>query len=171
MKALKTLAAAALLASTSYAFAIVTFDPATGAGFVGKGDVQLAFGWNNQQLQTNAGGVSFSYSVTQAYTAVCTWVTGEGTRGEQTHNVNHTESTQVNDVVAFDARSRTQITGFTLKGFGTTTSVGTEPRVGDPCPGNEGTDGTWSSVTPNGAPTGGLFVNYGTSSALLTITP
>jgi hypothetical protein len=36
------------------ALAAVTFDVNTGFGFVGKGDVQLAFGWNNKALQTNA---------------------------------------------------------------------------------------------------------------------
>jgi hypothetical protein len=29
------------------AAASVNLDPATGTGFVGKGDVQSAFGWNN----------------------------------------------------------------------------------------------------------------------------
>jgi len=53
--------------------AAVTFDPscpyqpsnATGAcGFVGKGDVQSALGWNNAQLQSKGGpgNLSFSYS-------------------------------------------------------------------------------------------------------------
>lgn len=41
------------------ALAAVTFDASTGTGFVGKGDVQLAFGWNNKQLQANAAGVTF----------------------------------------------------------------------------------------------------------------
>jgi len=166
MKALKTLAAAALLASTSYAFASVTLDTATGTGFVGKGDVQLAFGWNNQQLQKNASGVTFKYEATDNYEAVCTWTTGEGTRGEKTHNVGHTTSIGVSSSVAFDARVKTQITGFNLSGFGTKTEFGTVPVVGAACPGNEGTDGTWSSVTLTGS-TGGLYVTYGSNSVLL----
>jgi hypothetical protein len=50
--------------------AAVTFNDTTGTGFVGKGDVQVAFGWNNKQLQTNATGVSFSSTqgATQAVT-------------------------------------------------------------------------------------------------------
>ena len=50
--------------------AAVTFNETTGTGFVGKGDVQVAFGWNNKQLQTNATGVSFSFTqdATQAVT-------------------------------------------------------------------------------------------------------
>jgi len=31
-----------------------------GSGFVGKGDVQAAFGWNNAQFQRNAAAVTFS---------------------------------------------------------------------------------------------------------------
>jgi hypothetical protein len=51
------------------ASAAVTLN-ANGTGFVGKGDVQTAFGWNNKQLQTNATGVSFSFTqdATQAVT-------------------------------------------------------------------------------------------------------
>jgi hypothetical protein len=35
---------------------------ADGFGFVGKGDVQLVYGWNNKQLQDNAGLVDFRIS-------------------------------------------------------------------------------------------------------------
>lgn len=163
MKALKTLAAAALLASTSYAFAAVTFDPTTGTGFVGKGEVQIAFGWNNQQLQKNASGVTFSFNTTDTYDATCTWTTGEGTRGQRTHNVDHTRTTAVSGVVAYDARVRNQITGFNLTGFGATTTTGAVPVVGGPCPGNAGTDGVWTEVVLTGS-TGGLYFNYGGAS-------
>ncbi len=59
-------------------FASVTFDPTTGAGFVGKGDVQTAFGWNNQALQANAADVTFSYNAVDTYSATCSWITGVG---------------------------------------------------------------------------------------------
>ena len=63
-KAALTLAGTAVVAlgSAGVASAAVTFDSDTGVGFVGKGDVQLAFGWNNTQLQKNAPGVAFSSS-------------------------------------------------------------------------------------------------------------
>lgn len=155
----------------SKAFA-VTFDAATGTGFVGKGDVQLAFGWNNAQLQANASALVFSYSKTESFEAVCTWTTGEGTRGEKTHNVSHTTTTDVNSTVAHDARknSQNQITGFNLTGFGAPSAAGEIPEVGGACPGNQGHGGTWSSVTSTGS-TGGLYVNYGGSSVLLPETP
>ena len=166
--------AAAVAAATisTAALALVTFDPATGTGFVGKGDVQLAFGWNNKQLQDNAGGVGFVYNQTTSYTGVCTWTTGEGTRGERTHNVDHTTSTAVLSTIGYEARKNSSgkdgsITGFFLIGNGATTTTGGEaPVVGAPCHGNEGHDGVWSSVS-EGTSTGGLSVTYGGNSVLI----
>jgi hypothetical protein len=37
---------------------------------VGKGDVQLAFGWNNAQAQQNAQALSFTYNTAETYTAL-----------------------------------------------------------------------------------------------------
>jgi hypothetical protein len=149
------------------AIAAVTFDPATGTGFVGKGDVQLAYGWNNAALQRNASGVTFSYNATDNYEAVCTFVTGEGTRGEKTHNVGHNKSTVVASTITYDARVRNQITGFTLNGLGTTTTTGgSAPVVGEACMGNPGHDGEWSAVTLTDS-SGGLYVNFGGVAVLL----
>ena len=155
-------AAAALCALTGVggASAAVTFDPATGTGFVGKGDVQLAFGWNNTQLQANATQVAFSHSSTDTYVATCSWITGEGTRGEKSHRRERTESTAVNGVVTYEARTSRQVTGFTLKGFGATTTTDTVPVVGGPCPGNLGHEGTWTEVTKTGS-TSVLLATHG----------
>jgi hypothetical protein len=152
---------AALLATP--AFAAVTFDPSTGTGFVGKGEVQRAFTWNNKQLQDFARGVSFSYDTTDSYSAVCTWTTGEGTRGERTHNVSHKFSSVALSAVDADPRQtkgqKQQFTGFILSGFGPTSETGSAPVVGGPCMGNQGRHGVWSSVTPTGS-TGGLWVRH-----------
>jgi hypothetical protein len=146
---------------------MVTFDPSTGTGFVGKGDVQLAFGWNNAQVQVNAAGVTFTYGQIATYDAVCTWTTGEGTRGEQIHNVTHTRTTGINTAVTYDARTHKQIDGFNLTGFGSIGEGGDPvPVVGGACPGNPGTGGVWTSVTLTGS-TGGLFVWYNNQSAKL----
>ena len=164
------LALVAMLVAAGAVFAAVNFDPATGTGFVGKGDVQTAFGWNNKQLQTNAAGVSFAYNTTDTYDAVCTFITGEGTKGEKTHTVTHSTSTQVSSQVAYDTRVKNQITGFNLTGLGTPTETGEPvPVVGEPCQGG-GTEGTWTSVTPTGS-TGDLYVSYGGQSVLLPQTP
>ncbi|PWI15537.1 hypothetical protein DI272_16160 [Streptomyces sp. Act143] len=142
-------AAAAVALATGPALAAVTFDPATGTGFVGKGDVQTAFGWNNKQLQTNAPGVTFAYDATTHYSAVCEWITGAGTKGQKTHDITLNRHTGVSNTVAYDPRVQTQITGFTLTGFGSTSTTGTVPAVGEPCVGNDdGVDhnGTWVTV-------------------------
>lgn len=109
----------------------------------------------------------FSYDSTDNYSAVCSWVTGEGTRGEKTHDISIPRHTSVNSVVHYDARTHKQIDGYNLKGFGATTTEGTVPVVGGSCVGNsDGVDhnGTWSSVTLVDSPGAGLFVNYGGSS-------
>lgn len=162
---LAVVAAAGVLALTaSPALADVSFDSSSGTGFVGKGDVQTAFAWNNKQLQANAHDVSFSYDATVSYAATCTFVTGDGTRGEKTHDVAHRSSTALSSAVDADPRQAKgqQVTGFVLTGFaGEPTTTGRPaPVVGGPCMGNPGHDGTWTSVTVTGA-SGGLSVTFG----------
>jgi len=168
------LAALAVLAlSATAAFAAVSFNSTTGTGFVGKGDVQTAFGWNNTALQKNASGVSFTYNAVDTYSATCSFITGAGTRGEQTHNVDIPRHTAVTSTVAYDARTHKQIDGFNLTGFGATTTEGTVPVVGEACVANDegvARDGTWSAVTLVSS-TGGLYVNFGTTSIPLPNTP
>ena len=160
---------ALFLASTS-ALAAVVFDPANGTGSVGKGDVQDAFDWNDAALQANATGVTFTYGYTAVYQAVCTFTTGEGTRGEKTHNVPHSEEMSVSSAVNVTLRRNPQskVTGFTLTGFGQTFSESGEvPVVGAPCPGNPGHDGVWTSVALLPGSAGGLYANYGDQKILL----
>jgi hypothetical protein len=58
--AVAVLAAGLLALTAQAASASVTFDPLTGNGFVGKGDVQTAFGWSNATMQTNHTSITFS---------------------------------------------------------------------------------------------------------------
>ena len=153
-------AAAALTITSTMALAAVTVD-ANGVGFVGKGDVQLAFGWNNAAAQRNANAVSFHSQSSTDYSAVCTWTTGEGTRGERTHNVSHNRSTAVLSSIASDPRKTGQWTGYNLNGFGAVTTSGDPvPVEGGACMGNAGHGGIWSSVTELGSSGEGLFVTY-----------
>ena len=48
-----------------------TLDATTGAGFVGKGEVQSAFGWNNAKMQ-GATATGFTFSTTQSATQALT---------------------------------------------------------------------------------------------------
>lgn len=158
----------ALALACATALAAATFDADTGPGFVGKGDVQDAFGWNNAALRNNAAGVSFSYEATTTYAALCTFTTGDGTRGEQTHYVPHTIGLAIGSSVLHTARQHHQIDGFDLTGFGESfTETGTIPVVGNPCMGNPGHGGVWTSVERLEGGEGGLYVNYGTIRVLL----
>lgn len=130
------LAGAAALATAGAAFAAVTFDPATGTGFVGKGDVQLALGLNNAQLQNQAGSLQFSVASTVVTEAswLCT-----NTRNENTQERSRTTTETVQGVLSAVARERNQITGFNLNGYaggGSTSSSVTEGPQLNSCPTN-----------------------------------
>lgn len=164
MKTIKLLACACAVFASSVAMAEVTFDPATGTGFVGKGDVQSVFGWNNAMLQANAGALTFTYVALDSYTAVCTFTTGTGTRGQRTHNVTHRTSTGVSNLIDSSPRTRMQVTGFRLNGIASSSvTQGAVPVVGGACPGNQGHDGVWTSATMTSS-TAALTVNLGTTS-------
>lgn len=177
MKKVLTMLAAsvALAVFASAALAAVTFDPATGKGFVGKGDLQQPWGWNNAQMNAKAGDVTFTYETTDRYTATCTWVTGEGTKGEKTHNVDLPRTTKVQSTVSYEQRKNGgngNLTGFALDGFGDNVASGVAPQVGDACPGNPGHDGTYSAVTgPVSLGAGELYAHHPDKDSLLIWTP
>lgn len=106
---------AASLALAAPATAAVTFNPANGTGFVGKGDVQLAFGLNNSQLQTNADSVTFA-AVSTIVTEV-SWVC-TNTRNESIQERERTTTTSTSGIVSAVTRdNKKQVTGFNLKGY------------------------------------------------------
>lgn len=149
MKTIKLIACACALFASSAAMAEVTFNPATGIGFVGKGDVQSAFGWNNAMLQANAGSLTFTYVALDKYSAVCTFTTPGGKKEDKIHNVGHKRNVGVSGAVAFKPRVMNQITGFNLTGIssGVVTGGDKVPVLNGPCPGNPGHDGIWTSVS------------------------
>ena len=61
----------ALLASAGTAIAAVSFDPASGTGYVAKADVQAAFGWPEQAFQANARKLSFHSERLTSWTWEC----------------------------------------------------------------------------------------------------
>jgi hypothetical protein len=110
MKILNTLALAAIVLSFSgMAHAAVIVDD-EGKGFVGKGDVQLVFGWSNKQLQDNAEGTQFRLAVETGGTV---WKCLNSHNGNVQERSTETSSLQL---VASTARVRNQVTGFNLNG-------------------------------------------------------
>lgn len=156
-------ASAALVLGGAGAAGAYTGDPInTGTGFVGKGEVQTPWGWNNARLQSNASGVTFTVESDVDYSAVCMWVTGEGTRGEKEHRITRNRSTSVDKEVLRELRTnpKSAVTGFNLLGFGAVNETGTAlPVEGEPCIG-EGTGATWETVTELGSSGAALFAHY-----------
>lgn len=169
-----SLALTACSAVLATAYAACTFDATTGHGSVGKGDIQEVFGWNNAALQSNAANLTFTYVRSASYTIQCEWETTTGGKNAKVveHSVTHTRSADVTSAVVTELKANKagQVTGFTLCGFDNVSNAGEVPVVGGSaaCPGEQGTGavGTVISVTPMGT-SGGLFVNYGSTSVLL----
>ena len=156
-----SLAAAAVLVAAGAAVAApasaaVSFDPATGTGFVGKGDVQLALGLNNAQLQSTPVVFTVASDTTSTWTCSKVVVTGNGTEKE---SVQHRHSTtSVAGVVSSQARVRNQITGFLLSGYGARTVVSDGPAVGT-CPNSSSGFRFDDNVQTTGTAGSGLLVN------------
>ncbi|MFM8246766.1 MAG: hypothetical protein ACKN9M_07420 [Burkholderiaceae bacterium] len=169
---------AALILGTTPAIAAVIFDPSTGIGFVGKGDVQDAFLWNNQQLQTNAPGLEFKVVQTRQWTATCTDADGKQEIGDgkfkalkdTTYSIDSKPGGGGSNKVNSDPRLNPQkmVTGFTLSGYrgAGLSNNDSPPAVGSNCArGN--IIGTWTSVVVSG--TTELTVNYGGIKRVLAV--
>jgi hypothetical protein len=114
--------ALAIAMSAGIVYAAVTVD-GDGIGFVGKGDVQEAFNWNNSALQENAEDVFFFMEVEGDLVITCE--KGNGERREFTPTAIY----EVSAVVTHDARTnrQDQVTGFSLTGFGDLLIEGIDP--------------------------------------------
>jgi hypothetical protein len=127
----RTLLAAAVLIAviTTAAYAEVIFNAGTGTGFVGKGDVQLALGYNNKQLQDNAESLSFTVESVSVTTWLC-YHTDNPNAADQERSV----AVTTRGLLSHTERTRNQITGFGLDGYDGTPAVVTEGGVVGSCP-------------------------------------
>ena len=160
-------AAAIIAGSASGAGASVSLD-ATNTGFIGKGDVQTAYAWNNATLQANAPGIDFQRVTTTSFDVACEfytestdiWFEGEG-RDKIKHvdivRVTHTATKDLATSASVDLKTVSRknpngdVNGFKVNGTDSTVESGDPvPAVGDACLGNgQGTiDPHIVSVTP-----------------------
>lgn len=126
----------------------VTFDPSTGSGFVGKGDVQYTLIWNNQQLQANYKQVDFR-SQSTVVTEV-SWICTNSNNDKDQARLRTTTTTVSGLVTTLARDSKKQITGFNLTGYdgSTTQNSSSEGPSINSCPAGSG----WSLTTPAGDP-------------------
>ncbi len=118
--------------ATSGAHAEVIFDSATGTGFVGKGDVQLALNYNNAKMQENAANLTFTSTSTNVYDVTVEWDTGLGTKGQKHHLITETTTNSFKDNVSYDTKTKKQVVGFNLTGITShVTSGDVVPAIGD----------------------------------------
>jgi hypothetical protein len=130
-----------IMALASPAVASVTFDPATGTGFVGKGDVQLVFDWNNKALQDNATKVDFRVNSVSETSWTCTKIVVQGNDEIREIVQQRSTTSTVQGLVTTVARENSKgkdgpVTGFKLTGYEGTPVLATDgPEVGS-CPAN-----------------------------------
>jgi hypothetical protein len=104
----------ACLAFSSASLADVAYDE-NGVGFVGKGDLQTLYDWNNSMLQDNAESIGFRLLSGASASWTCTGVNPAGKTVTQSHSM---ESEALESDVTFSVRKNQagQVTGFTLNG-------------------------------------------------------
>ena len=114
-RALITALAVSGLALSATSASAYTLNP-DGTGFVGKGEVQTAFGWNNQALQANADAVNFYVSTTteSETTWTCSRTTPAG--GEIVQERSNTTTTEAQGLLDSTTRDKKQVTGFLIEG-------------------------------------------------------
>jgi hypothetical protein len=152
------LGASVALVATA-ALATVTFDPNTGIGFVGKGDVQTVWGWNNAVAQAQANNVTFSYNSSDSYDVTIEFTTGP-VHNITDHIVTQHKSTAVSATVSSDPRRTGQYTGWYLTGLGSVTTTGDAvPAVGDSCPNGDHDDCHVIAVTVVSSTGSGLYAS------------
>jgi hypothetical protein len=151
---------AVLAAFAAPALADITFDPTTGTGFVGNGDVRQAFPElkNNAILQENIAGVTFNVTRTFNYIATCRYVTAEGTSAEAENFFTDAYNLTLNTDVDILVRTRKQATGIKLLGYAPMIQSTIVPIGGDACVVG-GITGAYSSVVLFGSSTD-AFINY-----------
>ena len=112
-------------------------DNGDGTWFVGKGDVQTFFGWNNPRMQANAAYIEFRIASSTTTTWTCTklQVLGNGNTNEIVQNRQNSSSTQ--GVFTTQGRTNSQgpVTGFNLTLNGAATVQNDGPAIGS-CPAN-----------------------------------
>jgi hypothetical protein len=147
--------------------AAVTFDPATGIGFAGKGDVQLAYGWSNSQLQANAAGVTFRSEQSTVKVTEMSWQCqndkNEKVQERQRTTTTTTTTSGVVTAVVRDNRNQ-QITGFNLTGYSSKVTNPSSTTEGPPV--NSCPDGPWSLDIPAGDP---VIISESSGGTLSTI--
>lgn len=120
----------------------VTFEVATGEGFVGKGNVQATYGWNNALLQTCAPIDEPNCVEFRAQTETeTTWQCRNSNNQNIQERTRITTVSGVFDDTSREPRNQNQVTGFILVGYnGDATSEAEGPPL-ESCP-----SGPWSLV-------------------------
>ncbi len=149
---------------------LVTPASAYTSTFVGKGEVQTAFGLNNSTMQKVHQSVTFQYDISTPVTFECEWYTGPD-RNRKRHDVTVTKTIAVQASVASESRKTGQWTGWNLTNGLPALDPGSITITNADCgaEGNEMKSVVEGSVEL-GESTGGLYAVLNGERRLLTFT-
>jgi len=120
----------------------ITFDVATGDGFVGKGNVQATYGWDNALLQTCAPTGDINCVEFRAQTETeTTWQCRNSNNQNIQERTRTTTVSGVFDDTSREPRNQNQVTGFILTGYNGAATIETDGPPLESCP-----SGPWSLV-------------------------
>jgi hypothetical protein len=94
------------------AYAQITFNPGNGTGFVGKDEIQQAFGWKNGDVRKNIGRTQFRYVSSTEYSWEC-----ERLRGPAQTIAHSSEGGEEDSLLSEVAQKGGQISGINLVGI------------------------------------------------------
>lgn len=169
-KTIKWLAALAsastlLLGLSVSAHASTTLDPSDGTGFVGKGDLQLQWGWSDAQLQANYADTVFTLKQHQKTEGVCEgWSEATKNKASELKTKEYDRTSNLFTGLAWSARTTgktPKVTGINLNGLGATSESGGTFTSGETCTA-QGAAGTIVSIAVIEETTS-LLANYTTT--------
>jgi hypothetical protein len=139
-----------------------------GTGFIGKGDVQAAFGWNNATMQQRHTAVTFSYELSVGYTFACEWWTGPD-HNLTYHSNTKSKSTELTASLAADSRKTGQWTGWNIGDVPTGGAGAPDAPVDADCGavGNGMKSIVEGSVEASGDPAPALYAHWDTQTVRL----
>jgi hypothetical protein len=109
------------LSISGQANAEVIIDPDSGIGFVGKGDVQLFYGWSNKEVNAQAANVTFHTQIQQKTDHTWSCLNSNNDKTNERDKTTTTIEKSVITTVTRENKSK-QVTGFKLTGFSATTT-------------------------------------------------
>jgi hypothetical protein len=168
--ALTVVFALLMLATPSFARAVVLFDSNTATGFTDASDLLQMLGWSDPDLYSRHSALTFQYRGTEKLALICQWsVPSSGARGDEPRLIEQSLIYRVVSMPVFDTGNGKKINRFQFLGREQADFAADPLRLrGQPCVSATGVPGQINSVQRISA-MGSLYVNFQGMNVRLTM--